>query len=488
MRYRRAMSLERALDELAKQRHEAALLALIEAWRARRSARIGALCDKASKLVKRRPLATSPIKKANERWHEIAADRDPLDLARLIAALGTGAVTAARKRIDVLATFPDDPRLAPALATFLAVAPYFESATATELIARAKEIILRGADERVLAVLAPYADRPSIAALLAEIRVTPVELTIDEQRACEAIEQLLGGQSADDLLAAIYDAPHDDGLRAVYADWLLEHGDEAYGEWIQLQLQPALEPDAQQRMDELWRSLERRLIAPFTKVTEPSSRVFKRGFLFRCAIRATNTRAVAAAAVAPEWQTVEELSVDGAYLKRDTLGLPAFRNVRKLSGITYDVLRMLAEGSPRPLEHVALHYIDATIAEAPTTEDAWTGVRNVVTLGLAASIALPTLAPLWATPFGRQLRRIELVDTADLAGWLANVPANVTELTVKQLSCRRVDGKWTIAVAHVPYVVTYSHSMPFHVDTIRTLLAGVPDATIELADELRGVL
>src|SRR5260370_29053710 len=41
------------------------------------------------------------------------------------------------------------------------------------------------------------------------------------------------------LLQAILDAPDDDGLRLIYADWLEEHGDAARAEFIRVQVERA---------------------------------------------------------------------------------------------------------------------------------------------------------------------------------------------------------------------------------------------------------
>lgn len=49
------------------------------------------------------------------------------------------------------------------------------------------------------------------------------------------------------LLQRIVDAPDDDAARLVYADWLLEQGDDARGELIQLQVKLAAEPDDARR-------------------------------------------------------------------------------------------------------------------------------------------------------------------------------------------------------------------------------------------------
>lgn len=472
-------ALTAARDALADGEREVALLALLDAWREVRSVRIARLIDKLGLRVTRRALGTKPIKKANQRWHEVAAARDPLDLPRLFAAMTTGGVAAAKKRVDVLATFPDDPRMATGLATLLAVAPYFGSATSEALAAAARAMILRGADERVVATLAPYTERADIAKLAAEVRaaITPDALPATARARCDELDRLLGS-SPDELLAAIYDTPRDDAPREVYADWLLEHGEEAYGEWIQLQLRAArgvLTPEAATRMAELWTGLERRLSAPFAKVTEASSRVFERGFLVRCRVRVANSRALPTAAADPAWQTVEQLEVDDMYVA-NALALPAFRNVRQLGTISYDLLLRIAGGPPRPIEVVRLSSIPAERAAEPIT---W-NLDRLTGLVLPPFQGPTGLAWLWQTRLGAQVRWLG-VDLALLADWLAAVPPHVEAVGAPGVACCRVADRWSVEVDVDRLPPTTRPPL----EEVRAAIARIPQASIAVQLDLR---
>lgn len=62
---------------------------------------------------------------------------------------------------------------------------------------------------------------------------------------------------ADALLDAIFDAPDDDTPRLVYADWLQEHGQEAYAQFIRLQCAAAREPFWSAEANRLWEEIGR---------------------------------------------------------------------------------------------------------------------------------------------------------------------------------------------------------------------------------------
>jgi uncharacterized protein (TIGR02996 family) len=62
---------------------------------------------------------------------------------------------------------------------------------------------------------------------------------------------------ADALLDAIFAYPEDDLPRLVYADWLSEHGQEAYGEFIRLQCAVAREKPFSPAANELWKGIGR---------------------------------------------------------------------------------------------------------------------------------------------------------------------------------------------------------------------------------------
>lgn len=82
------------------------------------------------------------------------------------------------------------------------------------------------------------------------------------------------------MLDEVLRAPHDDAVRLVYADWLLEHGDPR-GEFIRCQLSDSAA--AQARARELLEVHERSWVAPLPVPVEQWT--FRRGFLDSVRVR-----------------------------------------------------------------------------------------------------------------------------------------------------------------------------------------------------------
>src|SRR5690349_20023724 len=94
--------------------------------------------------------------------------------------------------------------------------------------------------------------------------------------------------TGDELLERIVERPDDTDARLVYADWLLEIGDQR-GELIQLQCAAARGPldDRQaKRLRGLLRLHSKTWLGPVAAVTDVRSRVWDRGFLTAARIEA----------------------------------------------------------------------------------------------------------------------------------------------------------------------------------------------------------
>jgi uncharacterized protein (TIGR02996 family) len=88
----------------------------------------------------------------------------------------------------------------------------------------------------------------------------------------------------DALLAAVFAAPAEDTPRLVYADWLDEHGEETYAEFIRVQIALARDGERsperarlKQRESAVWKRLKRRWADLFAAIL-PEKRCFTRGF------------------------------------------------------------------------------------------------------------------------------------------------------------------------------------------------------------------
>src|SRR3954470_1660051 len=103
----------------------------------------------------------------------------------------------------------------------------------------------------------------------------------------------------DALYQSVYENPHDDRLRRVLADALLEHGD-VRGELIALQYEThAL---ARKRADKLIARHRARFLGPLGAVVVPGSDAWEHGFLVACTARLDGFTVAC-----PQWATVRSI-------------------------------------------------------------------------------------------------------------------------------------------------------------------------------------
>jgi uncharacterized protein (TIGR02996 family) len=425
--------LEAARFAVGAEDFDGALRYLLAAWAETHAPEIAAEIERVSARIDRRPLGRATLEKMDDRWRAIAAKVDPADLQRLLGALASGTVAQAVRRVEALEQFPDDPRIAWGLARFIASPPYSVGVMFEKLIVCAGRSIERSAEPRVLEILASQAGHPEVARVIEATKsalagrpMKPFDAPAAERLAAlhDALDKACSG---DELLAAIYAAPRDDTARAVYADWLLEHGD-PHGELINLQLSADRSEHAVKRERELVARLEVKLAGPLAGVTN-GNRVIRRGFIEAVTLNPTNSRSMIAARSAPQWQTVEDITIDnmcGHYVAKDTFDAPMFRNLRMLHNAPFAIGLYLAHEAPSPLalellglgaelDDVApIEATDALIAlfESPGHLATLTGVE----LG---RISPELFARLAATTLGTKLRSFGVkVAPPELPRWL----------------------------------------------------------------------
>jgi uncharacterized protein (TIGR02996 family) len=157
------------------------------------------------------------------------------------------------ERLSALGELGPDPRMAEALGRFLVERPlYARTQAAVEgMYGGALRLLVQMEDVRQLAVCdalleedGGFGDEPSryLRARLPEARarlaaVPQIEPPDAELWAAMCPQDVLpdDGSQGEELLAAVYADPEDDGARMVYADWLQERGD-VRGEFITLQM------------------------------------------------------------------------------------------------------------------------------------------------------------------------------------------------------------------------------------------------------------
>lgn len=326
--------LSRAIELLAANDEANALRALLDAWRAERLPAIADLIDLLSAQVTRglAPITAKTVAERTSLWDQIEQARDPCDVERLLATPWPGRWQDCSLRLERVAEWPDDPRVAMALARLIDEAPY-DSAGAAYVYEAALERIAHLGDVRALATLGKkdIAARPSsyrrslaheeryIVHRLSEIALP----SPSDPRSLAKLRELFGVEirrrasskkNESDLLHAIYEAPGDDDLRQVYADVLSERGDPR-GEFITLQL-----AHARGEATEAMRKRERALLTKHAKEwmgtlygwreeDNGESTQFERGFLsgFRLSWHAGEN--ILTALSDPAWATIHTLDV-----------------------------------------------------------------------------------------------------------------------------------------------------------------------------------
>lgn len=162
----------------------------------------------------------------------------------------------------------------------------------------------------------------------------------------------------DELLAAIYAAPDDDGPRLVYADALLEAGD-ARGELIVLQCARARTdgaPTARERT--LLRIHGRAWLGDAADLFVPASVIFERGFVAGATLVARDLRARWPHAAPASFRLLERLDLGGAWVEPARVLAPeTFPRLWSVGAIDHAVLASLARTD---LEDVAVRGVDVT--------------------------------------------------------------------------------------------------------------------------------
>jgi uncharacterized protein (TIGR02996 family) len=247
---------------------DAALEAVLGAWRANRHPVLADLIDAIAAHVPPTPIDARAFHAA---WLELAGRARARDIGALLAGLRRSLPRATRvhersdaviprgwaERVAALAALPDDPRLARPLVQVMRDAPWSVHhdqhaptyGAPLDLVARIGDVRVADALDELLAAARErrvrdmwYVFVDKVPATLAAIRERPAAALADEdlEHARTLIARYAAPSAAPkpelaQLLALVYEDPDDDAARAVYGDALLEAGD-ARGELIAFQL------------------------------------------------------------------------------------------------------------------------------------------------------------------------------------------------------------------------------------------------------------
>ncbi|MDQ3336405.1 MAG: TIGR02996 domain-containing protein [Myxococcota bacterium] len=392
---------------------------LLAAWRDCRDERIArALAGVDLRLPPPAPLDGKLVRTREAQWHELVQLGDEESLRRALGAPWPTHPREARARVEALGALTSA-RISNAL---LAVhrGSQYTSNTGVRLSREIFRQLIEKDDHAVVTELERLAMQPNEAhrlgpALLRRKRPEAPYLSPAGEAALAQIEQLLvvqeraDGPTRDNLLAAIYDAPHDDAPRLVYADVLSEASDPR-GEFITLQLQGG----DRRRVDKLLKAGGRQWLDGLdadgaTKI------IHARGFPAIATLAGGEVRA-------PAWATIEKL-----YLAKqcEFAGGMQLRALREL----YDLgAKELATAKLPSYELDVL-----TMREYPESLGVDTPFAPRI-LGLGAPHSFPYYANATRTLLGEPLaRRLEIVR---LGISLRQLPAtialaNETDLTIE---------------------------------------------------------
>jgi hypothetical protein len=410
--------ITRAAERLAAGDDAGALTDLLEAWRLAKAPALADAIDRVSARITR-PAITGGTKILREKaWHTVAKAGDPADVPRLVDAPWPGRWEDAMPRLRRLVAWPDDPRVAMALAREVDATRYVSRSASRfyEPLFRRLETL---ADARTLPLLEAqlerrkppgYAMAPREQKLVALLRALPsLHAEVAEiDRALRA-----PGRSGGDPLAPVYDDPENLEVRRVVGDGLVERGDPR-GDLIALQLAPA--PD-ERKIARLISRHRAALAGPLDAVFEDEGRRYEGGFLAAGIVpRLRRPEELEKTLDLPEWRAVREIE-----LSRPDEALPRLltRKDLHLRGV-HNVFRRwmvdLLAGPPRSYESISFH--------AHTPEPSFADCRALPALRRLGLTANPDDELTWLTK-GALWRRLEACTLAQgievLPRWLGRL-------------------------------------------------------------------
>lgn len=427
--------LERAAKSLRKGDDEAALEALLEAWREKRSVRIADAIDRVAARLPHEPVPGKTVKARSEAWLALAKKKRAVDLGSLLATPWPGKWQDAMTVQAALARFPSDPRVAMAFTRVIEAMPYDSIQSRRfywQLIMRLEELL----DRRTLPLLEKDLERTksrnwreSVRAFVVNaveaIRAsTDATLTKSEDVALAEVEAFFAGDKQNEqakakgeaeFLAAIYGAPDDDSVRMVFADWLQERGDPR-GELIALQLAPPT-PTSRKRVAALLKKHGTAWAGPLHRFLAKDDRVFERGFLAQGKLTLEGRpKTLPPDLDQSAWATVHGLTLDW-YVSHDehalaVLALPCFRHLRRI-GACFEA--DVAALPPRPLIVDLEMQLVSQYSETPAILEARRRFAEGKTfpalrrLGVEGEV--DRLALLLGGALGKRLERITLFNT-----------------------------------------------------------------------------
>ena len=305
------------------------LAALLDAWADRPLDELVPVIERAAQRAATPPVRTashaSKAEAEHDEWMVTALRGEPADLDWLLAHLVTAHGWMARERIKQLVTRPVDPRFGPAL---LGIARAKPLSTHRPFWTMVLQLLNRNAHHRLAPLIAPLLTgrrittfdehlHDRLARLLRRVqtmtRLDPMArelaLLAEISTRLASAEAASPTKTADDFLREIWTTPDDDGLREVFADWLMLREDPR-GELIMLQLarhRGVVDATAARRERALLAAHARSWMGSLAPAVHATKFTFERGFLASCAI--VWKRLSPALMTDPAWATVREYEI-----------------------------------------------------------------------------------------------------------------------------------------------------------------------------------
>jgi uncharacterized protein (TIGR02996 family) len=318
-----------------------ALDALLTSWRERRAVEVADLIDA---LDVRISACQPPVSEhqastdeAQSDWINLASQKRPEDVGRLLAQLPKIARSRLRWYVQMLENFPPDPRIAiklvdevpnesrtfayrPAFTAIFRMLTQINDARSAQALTERRAAIRCGyLEPRVDKTIKKTTAAPELSvedtALVASANEQLAVIDAEHERRRPSADELLALRPIDEteaverqLIAAVLDDPADDAPRLVYMDWLQERGDPR-GEFMRLQFkghEDRLTAKESKRERELLKEHYASWTTPLDAVLVRKRVRFSRGFL-SAAETQFSTDEQRALIDHPLWATVEEL-------------------------------------------------------------------------------------------------------------------------------------------------------------------------------------
>jgi uncharacterized protein (TIGR02996 family) len=431
---------------------------IVAAWHVKRLVALGAIASELDRRGGAASLREPTVAARQEAWIALAKSGDADAVATLLATEWPVQRPHAVARVEALAARAvHDPRISTALVALHERRRYptTEGRKLSRLIfrvlAKQRDPIATDYFERIERDGSAHevtAMRAALGVLATRARV-PIPIATPREQA--ALDRLAAHVAVDDrstaardeLLAAIYAAPHDDAPRLVLADLLVEQQDPR-GELIALQL-GAQTPKSVARQRELVRAAGN---AWFDGLDADGAIDIElaRGFPVRAKTRT-------ATFAAPAWATIERLEIDVMASQFALRDVPLLRALRALRWVPSAALARVELPAPEQLDELGMFDLETMGATTPLAPR----VLVVRDPGTAAIHQLPRrLAPLRAWPVARRVAEVQLGCSIHALGTVVALLATVESLDAASLTGWLYgSNKWSARLTRDALAVTW---------------------------------